>query len=151
MGFIALHSSHASKLFCKLCGTDSNLLSWSESGELERMFVINPAHQIAAGLPEYFEISHTEMYGEYFNIPNPDEIIFLSWFEGGEVFRSGFTYCRGKGKVFYFRPGHETYPIYMQKEVQTIITNAVRWACPSKALPEITYRVGVDLNKPIID
>lgn len=146
MGFISLHLSHASKIFCRLCGTDSNLLSWNESGELERVFIINPAHPIAANLPEYFEIPHTEMYGEYFNIPNPDEIVFISWFKGGEVFRSGFTYYRGKGKIFYFRAGHETYPIYKQKEVQTLLINAVRWANPSKALPQITYRVGMDLN-----
>ena len=69
-----------------------------------------PGHPIAAGLGEYFEIPHEEMYGEHFDIPDPDELVFVSWFQGGEVFRSGCCYYRGEGKIFYFRPGHETLP-----------------------------------------
>jgi len=110
-------------------GTSCNLY-WRELGERERIHVVEPGHPIAAGLPEYFEIPHTEMYGERFDIPAPDNLVFISWFQGGEVFRSGCCYHRGAGKVFYFRPGHETFPIYYQPEVMQVLTNAVRWAAP---------------------
>ncbi|MFZ8919772.1 MAG: ThuA domain-containing protein, partial [bacterium] len=90
----------------------------------------NPGHPIASGLGEYFEIEMTEMYSEPFQVPSPDETVFISWFEGGEVFRSGLCYKRGNGKVFYFRPGHEAYPVYHNKDVQRVISNAVHWACP---------------------
>jgi len=129
MGLIVLHSAHFSKIFKKLMGSTCNLKS-REAGEKERIWVVEPGHPIAEGLPEYIEIPHTEMYGERFDIPQPDELVFISWFSGGEVFRSGCCYNRGKGKVFYFRPGHETFPIYYQPEVQTVICNAVRWAAP---------------------
>ena len=112
MGFIALHSGHASKPFSKLMGTNSGELKWRESGDTERLWLIEPGHPIAAGLPEYIEIENEETYGERFDIPAPDELVFISWFSGGEVFRSGCCYNRGLGKIFYFRPGHETYPIY---------------------------------------
>jgi trehalose utilization protein len=127
MGLIVLHSGHFSKIFKKLMGTSCDL-KWREAGEKERLWVIDPSHPIAAGLPEYFEIPHTEMYGERFDIPAPDELVFVSWFEGGEVFRSGCCWHRGRGKVFYFRPGHETFPIYYQEEVLKVIANGVRWA-----------------------
>ncbi len=110
-------------------GTTCNL-KWREIGEKERIWVIEPGHPIAAGLGEYFEIPHTEMYGERFDIPDPDTLVFVSWFQGGEVFRSGCCYYRNQGKVFYFRPGHESLPIYYQDEVLTVVTNAVRWAAP---------------------
>ena len=87
-------------------------LKWREADEKERIWTVNPAHPIAAGLPEYFTLEREEMYGEHFDIPAPDELVFVSWFEGGEVFRSGCTFFRGQGKIFYFRPGHETYPTY---------------------------------------
>ncbi len=127
MGLIVLHSGHYSKIFQKLMGTGCNL-KWREFGEKERVWVIDPSHPITDGLPEYFEIPNEEMYGEHFDIPAPDELVFVSWFAGGEVFRSGCCWHRGQGKIFYFRPGHETYPIYYQKEVLTVISNAVRWA-----------------------
>lgn len=148
MGLVALHSAHASRIFQRLCGTRSDLLSWRENHELERLFVVSPGHPIAAGLPEYFELPHEEMYGEYFDIPRPDELILISWFEGGEVFRSGFTLTRGKGRIFYFRPGHETFPTFYQKEIQTVITNAVRWAAPPENMPVITYRSDIPLPRP---
>lgn len=131
MGLIVLHSGHFSKIFKKLMGTSCDL-KWREVGERERLWVVNPGHPIVEGIGEYIEIPHTEMYGERFDIPQPDELVFISWFEGGEVFRSGCCYNRGRGKVFYFRPGHETFPIYHQIEVQKVITNAVRWAAPVK-------------------
>lgn len=129
MGFIALHSAHFSKIFKRLMGTTCDL-TWREAGETERIWVVDPSHPIAAGLPPYFEIPQTEMYGEFFDIPAPDRLVFVSWFAGGEVFRSGCCYHRGRGKIFYFRPGHETYPIYHQAEVLRVIGNAVRWAAP---------------------
>ncbi|NLL47391.1 MAG: trehalose utilization protein ThuA [Firmicutes bacterium] len=142
MGLIVLHSGHYSKIFKRLMGTTCSL-RWREAGEKERVWVIEPGHPIAQGLDHYFEIPHTEMYGERFDIPEPDTLVFVSWYAGGEVFRSGCCYQRGFGKVFYFAPGHETYPIYHQKEVQQVITNAVRWArpIPSQAMPLTGDRV----------
>ncbi len=137
MGLIVLHSGHLSKIFRKLMGT-SCMLKWREAGEKERIWVVEPGHPIAEGLGEYFEIPHTEMYGERFDIPKPDELVFISWFAGGEVFRSGCCFYRGKGKIFYFRPGHETFPIYYQSEVQKVIYNAVKWTVPIKG-PEIRF------------
>jgi trehalose utilization protein len=129
MGLIVLHSGHFSKIFKKLMGTTCNL-KWREAGEKERIWVIEPGHPIAEGLGEYFEIPHAEMYGERFDVPTPDTLVFVSWFQGGEVFRSGCCYHRGSGKIFYFRPGHETYPIFHQPEVLRVIANGVRWAAP---------------------
>jgi trehalose utilization protein len=127
MGLIVLHSGHMSKPFTRLMGT-SCLLRWREAAEKERLWVVDPTHPIAAGLGPYIELPNTEMYGEHFDIPAPDELVFISWFEGGEVFRSGCCFRRGLGRIFYFRPGHEVYPIYHNPEVLKVITNAVRWA-----------------------
>lgn len=132
MGLIVLHSGHFSKIFKKLMGTGCDL-KWREADEKERIWVVNPAHPIAAGLPEYITLEQEEMYGEHFDIPAPDELIFVSWFEGGEVFRSGCTFSRGQGKIFYFRPGHETYPTYYNSQILQVIQNGVRWAAPSNA------------------
>ncbi|HUW33501.1 MAG TPA: ThuA domain-containing protein [Planctomycetota bacterium] len=130
MGLIVLHSGHFSKIFRSLMGSTCNL-KWREAGEKERLWVVSQGHPIARGFGEHFELPHTEMYGELFDIPQPDELVFVSWFEGGEVFRSGCCFNRGSGKIFYFRPGHETYPIYHDKNVLRVITNAVRWARPT--------------------
>lgn len=130
MGLIVLHSGHFSKIFKRLMGTTCNL-KWREIGEKERLWVVNPAHPIADGLGDGLVIPHTEMYGEPFGIPEPDSLVLVSWFEGGEVFRSGCCWYRGGGKVFYFRPGHETFPIYFQPEVRQVIANAVKWAAPT--------------------
>jgi trehalose utilization protein len=127
MGLIVLHSGHFSKIFRRLMGTPC-ALSWREAGEAERLWVINRNHPIAVGLPPYFEIEHEEMYGEPFGIPEPLETVFISWFEGGEVFRSGVTFQRGAGRIFYFRPGHEAYPTYHNPMVLKVILNAARWA-----------------------
>ena len=137
MGLVVLHSGHLAKIFVRLMGTTC-ALKWREIGEKERVWVIEPGHPIAEGLEEYFEIPHAEMYGERFDIPAPDTLVFVSWFQGGEVFRSGCCYQRGKGKIFYFAPGHETYPIYHQREVLQVIYNAVRWAAPV-AGPRVTF------------
>lgn len=129
MGLIVLHSGHFSKIFRRLMGTTCNL-KWREAGELERLWVVAPGHPIADGIGEYFEIPQAEMYGEFFDIPQPETLVFASWFAGGELFRSGCCFHRGSGKIFYFRPGHETYPIYHQAEVLRVIANAVKWAAP---------------------
>jgi len=127
MGLVVLHSGHFSKIFRRLMGTPC-ALKWREAGERERLWVVNPGHPIAAGLGASFELPNTEMYGEPFSIPEPLETVFISWFEGGEVFRSGLTFQRGAGRIFYFRPGHETYPIYYDGNVRRVLRNAVRWA-----------------------
>lgn len=130
MGLIVLHSAHFSKLFKKLMGTGCDL-KWREADENERIWIMDPTHPITEGLPEYIDIEKEEMYGEHFDIPTPDELIMVSWFKGGEVFRSGCTFKRGNGKIFYFRPGHETYPTYHHEMVQKVIINAVKWANPN--------------------
>ncbi|MDQ1914197.1 ThuA domain-containing protein [Paenibacillus sp. GD4] len=131
MGLVILHSGHHSKLFRKLMGTTCDLL-WREADEKERLWVVNPSHPIAEGIGPYIELEQEEMYGEHFDIPIPDELVFVSWFQGGEVFRSGCTYRRGQGKIFYFRPGHETYPTYHHRDVLRVIANAVKWANPAE-------------------
>ena len=145
MGLIVLHSGHYSKIFRRMLGTTCSL-KWREAEELERIWVIERSHPIAAGLGEYFEIPYEEMYGERFEIPAPDELVLASWFEGGEVFRSGCCWTRGNGRIFYFRPGHETYPTYYQKEVQQVIRNAVRWAAPRVSIPDNCPNVPVSLS-----
>jgi trehalose utilization protein len=129
MGLVVLHSGHYSKVFKRLLGTTCSL-GWREAGKKERIWTCDPGHPIAQGVPRSFEIPHEEMYSEPFGIPTPDELVFISWFQGGEVFRSGCCWKRGNGKIFYFRPGHETFPTYHQPEVQTVIRNAIRWAAP---------------------
>ena len=129
MGFIALHSAHASKPFKALMGTSCRL-KWRCNNEKERIWVVEPSHPIARDLPEYIEFNEEETYGERFEIPAPDELVFISWFAGGEVFRSGCCYKRGLGKIFYFRPGHEEYPTFYRDDVTKIIKNAIEWANP---------------------
>jgi trehalose utilization protein len=132
MGLLVLHSGHFSKIFKKLMGTTCNL-KWREADEKERFWVIEHGHPIAEGLGEMFELPAEEMYGEPFDVPAPDTLVLVSWFPGGEVFRSGCCYHRGRGKVFYFRPGHETYPTYYDPNVLRVISNAVRWCAPVEA------------------
>jgi trehalose utilization protein len=132
MGLVALHSAHFSKIFKRLMGTSCDL-KWRVADERERLWVTAPGHPIAAGLPERIEIQPEEMYGEHFDIPAPEELVFVSWFQGGEVFRSGCCFRRGAGRIFYFRPGHETYPTYHQPMIQRVIANAVRWAASSES------------------
>ncbi len=136
MGLIVLHSGHHSKIFRALMGTSCNL-SWREDGDLERIWTINPAHPIAKGIGRYFELDGVETYAEPFGIPEPDEVVFMGWYEGGELFRSGCTFHRENGRIFYFQPGHETFPIFYNENVQTIIRNAVRWAAPVLRIPEL--------------
>lgn len=140
MGLIVLHSGHYSKIFRRMLGTNCSL-KWREADEKERLWNIEPGHPITQGIGEHIELPNHEMYGERFDIPTPDKLIFISWFEGGEVFRSGCCWERGHGRIFYFSPGHETYPIYYQKDVMTVIGNAVRWAASGVTIADVCPNV----------
>ncbi|MEO1235646.1 MAG: ThuA domain-containing protein [Planctomycetota bacterium] len=134
MGLVVLHSGHYAKPFKLLMGTNCHL-KWREAGETERLWNVSPGHPITAGMSrDFIQLDRTEMYGEHFDIPDPDELVFVSWFEGGEVFRSGCVWKRGAGKVFYFRPGHETFPIYHHPEVRRVIANGVKYVAPPVGL-----------------
>lgn len=137
MGLIVLHSGHHSKIFRKLMGTTGNL-KWREKAEHCRIWTLAPTHPITAGLDESFVLDEEETYTEYFDIPKPDDLIFVSWWKGGEIFRSGCTFTRGYGKIFYFQPGHETFPTYYDKNVLKVIDNAVHWAAPVHRRTELS-------------
>lgn len=147
MGLIVLHSGHFSKVFKRLMGSPCSL-RWREAGERERIWVIDPTHPIAKGLGPAVTIENSEMYGEPFLVPEPLETVFVSWFQGGEVFRSGLTYRRGAGRIFYFGSGHETYPVYKNPDVETVLRNAARWA----ASPAPAWTSVADApNRPITE
>jgi len=129
MGLLALHSAHFSKIFTRLMGTTCSL-AWRNSADTELVWNVDPAHPIAAGVPHPIVIDQQEMYGEFFDIPAPDELVFLSTFSGGEVFRSGCCWRRGKGRVFYFSPGDQEYPVYHHPDIKRVLANAVQWARP---------------------
>jgi trehalose utilization protein len=129
MGLIVLHSAHLSKIFRRLMGTRCNL-RWREADDRELIWTVAPQHPIAAGVPHPLILERHEMYGEYFDIPPPDQLVFISTFSGGEAFRSGCCFHRGKGRIFYFSPGHETYPIYHDPAIARVLCNAVSWAAP---------------------
>ncbi|WP_394938567.1 ThuA domain-containing protein [Psychromicrobium sp. YIM B11713] len=140
MGILVLHSGHFSKIFKKLMGTTCSL-AWRNEGERELVWTVAPAHPIAQGIEQPLVVEQQEMYGEFFDIPVPEELVFISSFSGGEVFRSGVTYTRGRGKVFYFSPGDQDYPVYQQPQIRRVLANAVRWAAPVAAerrLPEVS-------------
>lgn len=130
MGLIVLHSAHFSKIFGKLMGTTCSL-AWRGEHDRELVWTVDPTHPIAEGVPSPIVIPEQEMYGEFFDIPAPDELIFISSFSGGEVFRSGCTFRRGRGKIFYFSPGDQEYPVYHHPDVRRVIANGVSWAAPS--------------------
>ncbi len=149
MGLIVLHSGHHSKIFRKLMGTSCNL-RWRVADEKERLWVVEPGHPITEGIGEYFELPMEEMYGEQFEIPNPDELVFISWFEGGDVCRSGCVFYRGRGKVFYFRPGHEEYPTFYNDNIKKVLVNATNYVAPVKrgdSRPENAVNVSEPLEK----
>lgn len=149
MGLIVLHSGHHSKIFRKLMGTSCNL-KWRVANEKERLWVVEPGHPITEGIGEYIELPREEMYGEQFEIPNPDELVFISWFEGGEVCRSGCVFYRGRGKVFYFRPGHEEYPTFYDDNVKKVLINAANYVAPVKrgdSRPEFAVNISESLEK----
>jgi len=146
MGLLVLHSGHFAKIFRKLLGTNCSL-KWREAAEKERLWNLEPGHPITEGIGDFIELANAEMYGERFDIPTPDKLIFVSWFEGGEVFRSGCCWERGHGRIFYFRPGHETYPIYHHPEIQRVLANACRWAAPRIRKPDCCPHVPTPLEK----
>ncbi|WAP52501.1 ThuA domain-containing protein [Arthrobacter sp. ATA002] len=127
MGLLVLHSGHFAKIFTKLLGTSCSL-QWRNDGERELVWTVKPSHPIAAGVESPIVIPQQEMYGELFDIPEPDDLIFISSFEGGEVFRSGVTFSRGLGRIFYFSPGDQEYPVYHHPQIQRVLANGVRWA-----------------------
>jgi trehalose utilization protein len=129
MGLLVLHSGHYSKIFRRLMGTSCSL-RWRSGDDRELVWTVNPSHPIAAGVPSPLVIERQEMYGEYFDIPAPDELVFVSSFSGGEIFRGGCTFRRGHGKVFYFSPGDQEYPVYHHPGVRRVLANGVRWAAP---------------------
>jgi trehalose utilization protein len=130
MGLLALHSAHYSKIFTALMGTSCRL-RWRNEGERELVWTVAPGHPVAAGVPQPLVIDAQEMYGEHFDIPQPDELVFISSFAGGEVFRSGCAFTRGRGRIFYFSPGDQEYPVYHHPAVQRVLANAVLWAAPA--------------------
>jgi trehalose utilization protein len=138
MGLVVLHSGHASKIFAKLMGTRTDQLRWREAGEKARVWLIEPSHPIAGGLPEYIELPQEETYGERFDIPAPEQLVAITWHSGGEVFRSGCCWTRGHGKIFYFQPGHETFPTYYNPLIGKLLSNAAKWAAPVNPTPSVT-------------
>jgi trehalose utilization protein len=144
MGLLALHSAHFSKIFIKLMGTSCSL-AWRNSADTELVWNVAPEHPISRGVPQPIVIDEQEMYGEFFDIPAPDEQVFLSTFSGGEVFRSGCTWRRGKGKVFYFSPGDQEYPVYHHPDIQRVLANAVLWAKPQESVDFVAPQV---VNEP---
>lgn len=147
MGLVVLHSGHFSKIFRRLMGT-SCTLNWRAVGEEELVWTVAPSHPIADGIPHPIRIPEQEMYGEHFDIPAPDELVFLSSFAGGEVFRSGCTFFRGAGRVFYFSPGDQHFPVYRHEDVLHVIANGIRWAAdasrrgaPSREAPANNRRI----------
>lgn len=151
MGFIALHSAHKSKPFRAIIGTNGNL-SWGRD-QKEIVWTLLPAHEIAAGIPDHFLLDEEELYSEPFYIPQPDELIFGGWFEDGHIMRSGMTFYRGAGKIFYLQPGHESCKAYYNPCIQRILTNAIRWARPTEfgyeipeECPHITWKTVDEFN-----
>ena len=131
MGLVVLHSGHEAKIFQRLTGTTCSLL-WREAGERELLWNLAPHHPVTAGIGDCIDLPQAEMYGERFDIPEPETLLFLSWFAGGNVFRSGATWTRGNGRIVYFRPGHETYPMYYNDQILRVVGNAVRWTAPRR-------------------
>lgn len=138
MGFIALHSATKSKILRRLLGT-SCCVRWRHGHDRELVWTIKPDHPIAQGIPEVFAVEQQEMFGEFFDVPDPDELVFLSTFSGGEVLRSGLCYRRGYGRVFYFSPGDQSYPVYHNRHVQRVLANAVQWASPRDGVRPAPY------------
>jgi trehalose utilization protein len=117
------HENGVWKLALPLCVFPA----YRADGAPGHLTTVLPQHPIAAGLPAHWDIPQTEMYGEPFHVPAPDEVVFEESWDKGEHFRSGCVWNVGKGRVFYFRPGHEIYPIFKQAEPLKVVENAARW------------------------
>ncbi len=146
MGIIFLHSSHFAKPFKKLMGTPCTL-TWREDGDRELLWVCDPSHPITQGIGRFIKLDHEETYGEPFAIPEPDKLLFIGHYENGEVFRAGCCYKRGNGNIFYFQPGHESYPTYHNPDIIRVISNAIRWAAPICRIPIACPKVGKPLEE----
>ena len=127
MGFLGLHSTHFAKPYKALMGTECSWRAYVEDGKPAKILVADETHPIAKGV-EPFIIAREEWYGEPYQVPTPDAVVFVGVYtDNREVARDGLTWTVGKGRVFYWRPGHETYPIYHMPEVLHIRENGVRW------------------------
>ena len=146
MGLVVLHSGHWSKIFTRLMGTTCTL-RWRNEHDRELVWTVDPTHPIAQGVPHPIVIDEDEMYGEYFDVPAPDELVFISSFSGGEVFRSGCTWRRGHGRIFYFKPGDQDYPVYHHRDVRKVIANGVRWARGDRATRELPTLLRYDTGE----
>ena len=136
MGLVVLHSGHFSKIFRQLMGTTCSL-RWRDGDDRELVWTLKPKHPVAQGVSNPIEIPAQEMYGEAFDIPDPDEVVFISSFTGGEVFRSGCVFHRGNGRIFYFSPGDQGYPVYHHPDVRKVIANAVAWVAPAEGTRDV--------------
>ncbi|GII79285.1 trehalose utilization protein ThuA [Sphaerisporangium rufum] len=146
MGLLVLHSGHYSKIFRALMGTTCSV-NWRDSGDRELVWTVDPAHPIAQGVPHPLVIDAQETYGEPFGIPQPDELVFVSSFSGGEVFRGGCCYRRGHGRVFYFSPGDQAYPVYHHPDVRRVLANAVLWAAPPGGVGDPPRNVHIPVGR----
>lgn len=129
VGFVSLHSAHYARPYKRLIGMSGDLgghrLTDDESEYVE---VCAPDHPIAEGVDD-FTLPEVEMFGEPYDIPEPETVVLHSEYsEGDEEFRSGVTFEFGEGRGFYLRPGHEEFEIYLDDNIQRIVTNATRWA-----------------------
>jgi len=131
LGFIGLHSTQGAKVFTGALGCSGEIGGWREDGKREFLKCVAPSHPIAQGLGD-FTLAQTEMYNEPFQVPPPEKTIFFSYWEGGEQFRSCNVWSAGKGRVVYFRPGHESFPIYHQELPLRVVKNSVTW-CASRS------------------
>ena len=127
LGFIALHASCLSKPFVELMGGPCELGGFREDGRPERVEIKDRDHPIARGVAP-FTIPRTSMFAEPFKVPKPDSIVMMSTFDRGETFRSGMTWTVQKGRVAYFRPGHDGFPVFFHPSVRQVIANSVAWS-----------------------
>lgn len=135
MGFISLHSSHFAKPNKALMGTACSWGAYVGDSTTLKVTVKDPGHPIAKGVKE-FTIVHNERYSDPYAVPTPQSVVFegIATLKDGKVDPSqqGFTWQIGKGKMFYFQPGHETNPVFYDANVGRIMINAVQWAAPEK-------------------
>ena len=115
--------SALARVYLPIC----EITEWHEAGLPSHVTTLLPEHPIARGIALHFDISKTETYVEPFHVPKPDAVIFQEKWDGYPEFRSGMLWSVGRGRVFYFRPGHETFPVYLEPIPLRIIGNAVEW------------------------
>jgi trehalose utilization protein len=114
--------------------------AYRADGAPSHVITLLPDHPIAAGLPAKWDVKQTEMYDEPFHVPKPDAVVFEERWDKGEHFRSGCVWEVGRGRVFYFRPGHETYPVFKQAEPLRVVENAARWLAPGPGVMKSNRR-----------